>query len=67
MAPERILCSTSAKAIGGREGHATSIDPEFEVKLSTQPVFRGIGDDGISPAQHPVSFAGDVRQKWQKT
>lgn len=51
MAPEKILYSISAEAIGGREGRASSKNPEFDMKLSTPPGLGGAGGDGTNPEQ----------------
>ncbi len=66
MTLEKFLCSTSAQAVGDREGLAMGGDPEFEVKLSTQPVLQGAGGDGTSPARLVAGCADYFRQKWQK-
>lgn len=42
---------TTASATGGREGHASSADGAFDVKLSMPKELGGAGGDGSNPEQ----------------
>ncbi len=46
-----VKYSTVATATGGRDGHATSEDGRFDVKLSTPKELGGAGGDGSNPEQ----------------
>jgi Ohr subfamily peroxiredoxin len=46
-----VLYRTSAKATGGREGSAQTLDGKFSVKLSTPKELGGGGGDGANPEQ----------------
>lgn len=46
-----VLYSTSARATGGRDGHATSLDGPVSVKLTTPKELGGAGGDGANPEQ----------------
>lgn len=46
-----VKYSTTATAIGGREGSARSEDGHLEVKLSTPRELGGAGGDGTNPEQ----------------
>ncbi len=46
-----VKYSTSARATGGRDGHAKSLDGPVDVKLSTPKALGGAGGDGANPEQ----------------
>ncbi|MGH6681893.1 MAG: organic hydroperoxide resistance protein [Bradyrhizobium sp.] len=46
-----VLYKTSAKAIGGRDGNAATLDKEFEVRLATPKELGGAGGAGNNPEQ----------------
>ncbi len=46
-----VKYTTTASAIGGREGAASSEDGRFEAKLSTPKELGGAGGDGTNPEQ----------------
>lgn len=46
-----VKYTTAAHATGGRDGHATSEDGRFDVKLSTPKELGGAGGDGTNPEQ----------------
>lgn len=49
--PVNVLYTTSARASGGRDGHAGTTDGSFEVKMSTPKELGGKGGDGVNPEQ----------------
>ena len=49
--PTEVLYSTQARATGGRDGRAATLDGAFEVKLSTPKELGGAGGDGNNPEQ----------------
>lgn len=46
-----VLYSTSATAMGGRDGHARSEDGRVDVQLSTPKELGGAGGEGTNPEQ----------------
>jgi Ohr subfamily peroxiredoxin len=46
-----VLYKTRAKATGGRDGHAATLDGAFDVKLSTPKELGGAGGPGNNPEQ----------------
>jgi lipoyl-dependent peroxiredoxin len=46
-----VLYKTSAKATGGRDGHAATLDGAFDVKLATPKELGGAGGPGNNPEQ----------------
>jgi Ohr subfamily peroxiredoxin len=46
-----VLYHTTASAIGGRDGQASTQDGNFSVKLSTPKELGGAGGDGSNPEQ----------------
>src|SRR6185437_11109831 len=46
-----VLYKTQAKATGGRDGHAATLDGAFEVKLATPKELGGGGGAGNNPEQ----------------
>src|ERR1700730_12868155 len=46
-----VLYKTSAKATGGRDGHAATLDGTFDVKLATPKELGGGGGAGNNPEQ----------------
>ena len=46
-----VLYKTSAKATGGRDGHAATLDGTLDVKLATPKELGGGGGDGNNPEQ----------------
>ncbi|MGY4483858.1 organic hydroperoxide reductase OsmC/OhrA [Bradyrhizobium sp. LM3.2] len=44
-----VLYKTSAKATGGRDGHAATLDGALDVKLTTPKELGGGGGDGNNP------------------
>jgi lipoyl-dependent peroxiredoxin len=46
-----VLYRTSARATGGRDGHAATLDGAVDVKLSTPKELGGAGGDGVNPEQ----------------
>jgi osmotically inducible protein OsmC len=46
-----VLYKTSAKATGGRDGHAATLDGTLDVKLTTQKELGGAGGEGNNPEQ----------------
>ncbi len=46
-----VLYKTSAKATGGRDGHAATLDGAFDVKLATPKELGGAGGAGNNPEQ----------------
>lgn len=51
MSIANVLYRAQAKAIGGRDGQATSIDNALDVKLSTPRELGGAGGPGTNPEQ----------------
>jgi osmotically inducible protein OsmC len=51
MSLEKVLYRGTAKASGGREGHATSSDGVLDVKLTTPRELGGNGAVGTNPEQ----------------
>ena len=49
--PVDVKYSTRAKATGGRDGHAKSLDGPIDVKLTTPKALGGAGGDGANPEQ----------------
>jgi Ohr subfamily peroxiredoxin len=49
--PLRVLYETSARATGGRDGHAATLDGSLDVKLTTPKELGGPGGDGNNPEQ----------------
>lgn len=49
--PAKILYSTSAKAIGGRDGRATTTDNHLDVQLTVPKELGGPGGEGTNPEQ----------------
>ena len=46
-----VLYKTSAKATGGRDGHAATLDGALDVKLTTPKELGGAGGAGNNPEQ----------------
>jgi lipoyl-dependent peroxiredoxin len=46
-----VLYRTSARAIGGRDGHSATLDGAVDVKLSTPKELGGAGGTGVNPEQ----------------
>jgi osmotically inducible protein OsmC len=46
-----VLYKTSAKATGGRDGHAATLDGSLDLKLSTPKELGGAGGAGNNPEQ----------------
>jgi Ohr subfamily peroxiredoxin len=51
MAVDKVLYRAQAKAIGGRDGRATSADDQIDLKLTTPKALGGAGGDGTNPEQ----------------
>jgi len=49
--PVNVLYTTRAKATGGRDGHAATLDGAFDVKLATPKELGGGGGAGNNPEQ----------------
>lgn len=49
--PTKVLYETSARATGGRDGSAATLDGSFSVKLSTPKELGGGGGTGNNPEQ----------------
>lgn len=49
--PVNVLYSTSARATGGRDGQAKTLDGAVDVKLTTPKELGGAGGDGVNPEQ----------------
>ncbi len=49
--PVDVKYSTKARATGGRDGHAKSLDGPVDVKLTTPKELGGGGGDGTNPEQ----------------
>ena len=49
--PVDVKYRTTATAIGGRDGQASTKDGSFAVKLSTPKELGGAGGDGANPEQ----------------
>jgi len=49
--PVNVLYTTRAKATGGRDGHAATLDGTFDVKLATPKELGGGGGAGNNPEQ----------------
>lgn len=47
----KILYKTSARATGGRDGHAATLDGALDVKLTTPKELGGAGGEGANPEQ----------------
>ncbi|SER39845.1 peroxiredoxin, Ohr subfamily [Faunimonas pinastri] len=45
------IYSTSARATGGRDGHAATLDGAVDVKLTTPKEMGGAGGPGVNPEQ----------------
>jgi lipoyl-dependent peroxiredoxin len=61
-----VLYLTSARAIGGRDGEAGTLDGTFKVKLSTPKELHGAGGEGVNPEQlfatgYAACFLGAMR------
>ena len=46
-----VLYSTSARAVGGRDGHSATLDGALDVKLVTPKELGGAGGEGVNPEQ----------------
>ena len=46
-----VLYQTSARAVGGRDGRAATLDGAFDVKLATPKELGGAGGEGNNPEQ----------------
>ena len=46
-----VLYKTSARATGGRDGHAATLDGTLDVKLTTPKELGGAGGEGNNPEQ----------------
>lgn len=49
--PVKILYRTSARAVGGRQGRAASLDGLLDVKLERPKELGGLGGKGTNPEQ----------------
>ena len=49
--PQKVLYETSARATGGRDGRAATLDGSLDVKLTTPKQLGGPGGDGNNPEQ----------------
>ena len=49
--PVKVLYKTQAKATGGRDGRASTLDGAFDVKLATPKELGGAGGEGNNPEQ----------------
>ena len=49
--PVDVKYTTKARATGGRDGHAKSLDGPVDVKLTTPKELGGAGGDGANPEQ----------------
>ena len=49
--PVKVLYKTQAKATGGRDGRAATLDGAFDVKLATPKELGGAGGAGNNPEQ----------------
>jgi Ohr subfamily peroxiredoxin len=49
--PVKVLYKTQAKATGGRDGHAATLDGALDVKLTTPKELGGGGGAGNNPEQ----------------
>jgi lipoyl-dependent peroxiredoxin len=49
--PVKVLYKTQAKATGGRDGHAATLDGALDVKLTTPKELGGAGGTGNNPEQ----------------
>jgi Ohr subfamily peroxiredoxin len=47
----KALYRTAARAIGGRDGRAATLDGSFDVKLATPRELGGAGGEGVNPEQ----------------
>jgi Ohr subfamily peroxiredoxin len=66
MLIENILYRATAKAVGGRDGHAVSSDKVLNVKLATPRELGGAGGVGTNPEQlfaagYSACFLGSLR------
>ena len=48
---QKVLYETSARATGGRDGRAATLDGSLDVKLTTPKELGGPGGDGNNPEQ----------------
>lgn len=51
MSLEKTLYTTSATAIGGRDGRVLSRDKLLDIRLTTPPELGGAGGEGTNPEQ----------------
>ncbi|MCK6441284.1 MAG: organic hydroperoxide resistance protein [Elstera cyanobacteriorum] len=51
MMSVNVLYKTSARATGGRDGHAATLDGSLDVKLATPKELGGAGGPGNNPEQ----------------
>jgi lipoyl-dependent peroxiredoxin len=49
--PVKVLYKTQARATGGRDGHAATLDGALDVKLTTPKELGGAGGTGNNPEQ----------------
>jgi osmotically inducible protein OsmC len=47
----KTLYQTAARAVGGRDGSAATLDGTFQVKLTTPKELGGLGGEGSNPEQ----------------
>ena len=47
--PQKVLYETSARATGGRDGRAATLDGSLDVKLTTPKELGGPGGAGNNP------------------
>jgi lipoyl-dependent peroxiredoxin len=49
--PVNVLYTTSARAVGGRDGTAGTTDGKFSVTMATPKELGGAGGEGVNPEQ----------------
>jgi len=51
MPTTKVIYSTSARATGGRDGHAQAVNGSLDIKLTTPKEMGGAGGDGSNPEE----------------